>query len=467
MRRIYEEKLVEDFIRDYPSEFLGEELSIYLQQATIGGFRPDLIFRDKTGGFIIVEVQLNALDRGHLYRTLEYRDLFMEQKSCDEPRVILFCNNIPQKYERLTKTHRVTCISMTKEDFLAKAYQLQPNLQIEELPNIEEQSRKTIQSVLNELRRNADSTHLDLDLDALVLWFSYWFLNRWDRDENLPMKNLALPEIPETAKLYFNDYNSYRDLDKESEIGKLKVAQLPREIIVGRPELEELEIDHIDMMVSWLDLITHYHVSDFETIELILGYRESNDIYLYEDHIQNRIKKFHRLWRRYGYENRKGYDICKLRSDLDVLGNITFFAGKFPKLEPLHVCERIEIEEGPGTLEHNVNQYREVIRNWVNHGTHGYTSQDLSTVETTLKEDRSKWITVRFYRVIDGVIQSLKEISRMLRNASFDAKTMSVRELIMQIGMMPARRLSNIHADALRLSSRYFFHLRTPMESRS
>jgi hypothetical protein len=81
--RRYDEKLLEEFIRDYPQAFLGEQLHLVHQQATIGGFRPDLIFQDANGRMVIVEVQLRALDRAHLYRTLEYRDLVMQQMQCE------------------------------------------------------------------------------------------------------------------------------------------------------------------------------------------------------------------------------------------------------------------------------------------------------------------------------------------------------------------------------------------------
>ena len=72
----YNEKLVEEIVKEFPKEFLGEELELIAQQPTLGGFRPDLIFCNKEGRAVIVEIQLNALDRVHLYKSLEYRDLY-------------------------------------------------------------------------------------------------------------------------------------------------------------------------------------------------------------------------------------------------------------------------------------------------------------------------------------------------------------------------------------------------------
>ena len=114
MKRKYDEKLVEDALRDFPQDFLGEPIELLNQQASIAGFRPDLIFKDLRGIPVIVEVQLKALDRNHLYRSIEYRDMYKEETGSKEVRVILFCNSIPSKYQRLLTTHGVHCIKIEK-----------------------------------------------------------------------------------------------------------------------------------------------------------------------------------------------------------------------------------------------------------------------------------------------------------------------------------------------------------------
>jgi hypothetical protein len=42
----YSEGLLEKFVKDHPEVFLGERLTLVSQQPLLGGFRPDLIFRD-------------------------------------------------------------------------------------------------------------------------------------------------------------------------------------------------------------------------------------------------------------------------------------------------------------------------------------------------------------------------------------------------------------------------------------
>lgn len=141
----YNEKFVEEFIKEYPLEFIGESLSLYKQQPIIEGLRPDLIFKDRQNNFTIVEVQLNALNRNHLYKTLEYRDLFAEHEKSNMPRIILFCNEIKRQYEKILKIHNINCICMENEKFWNLCVSLKPELKEQK---IKETKKKNLQYLL-------------------------------------------------------------------------------------------------------------------------------------------------------------------------------------------------------------------------------------------------------------------------------------------------------------------------------
>jgi predicted transcriptional regulator of viral defense system len=127
----YNEKLLEAFIRDYPQLFIGESLKLIEQQPVLAGFRPDLLFQDVEGTPTIVEVQTEALDRIHFYRTLEYRDLLKHEGPHPEVRVILVANSIPAKYRILIELHNVRLVLIAKEDFAAKVEKLCPDTVVE------------------------------------------------------------------------------------------------------------------------------------------------------------------------------------------------------------------------------------------------------------------------------------------------------------------------------------------------
>lgn len=127
----YNEKLLENFIRDFPEQFIGESLTLLEQQPVLAGFQPDLLFRDTEGVPTIVEVQTEALDRVHFYRILEYRDLLKYEGAYPQVRVILVANSIPEKYKILVELHNVLLILISKKDFAKKASQLHPGTVVE------------------------------------------------------------------------------------------------------------------------------------------------------------------------------------------------------------------------------------------------------------------------------------------------------------------------------------------------
>ena len=127
----YNEKLLENLIRDFPEQFIGESLTLLEQQPVLAGFQPDLLFRDAEGVPTIVEVQTEALDRVHFYRILEYRDLLKHEGAYPQVRVILVINSIPEKYKILVELHNVLLILISKKDFAKKAAQLHPGTVVE------------------------------------------------------------------------------------------------------------------------------------------------------------------------------------------------------------------------------------------------------------------------------------------------------------------------------------------------
>ena len=127
----YNEKLLENFIKDYPEQFIGESLTLLEQQPILAGFRPDLLFRDAGDVPTIVEVQTEALDRAHFYRILEYRDLLKYEGVYPKVRVILAANSIPDKFKILVELHNVELILISKKDFAKKVAQLRPGTVVE------------------------------------------------------------------------------------------------------------------------------------------------------------------------------------------------------------------------------------------------------------------------------------------------------------------------------------------------
>ena len=180
MKTIYSEKLVEELIKHHPLDFLGEELHIAHQQKRLKNFIPDLIFKDKYDKYVIVEVQINALDRSHFYRVLEYRDLLVLEENCEIPRIILFCNALPSRFKQLLEIHNVKCIHISKENILEKAKIHHPKLQfVSKNFVIKDKPGLTVSKLLQILQKNREEPVKNINSNAVVFW-----MKTWQKDNN-------------------------------------------------------------------------------------------------------------------------------------------------------------------------------------------------------------------------------------------------------------------------------------------
>ena len=300
MKRKYDEKLLEDTLRDYPQYFLGEPLEILQQQPTIGGFRPDLIFRDQKGLPVIVEVQLKALDRNHLYRSLEYRDLYKEKTGVKEVRVILFCNSIPLKYEKVLSAHGVNCMKIGKKDFLKKLISLVPKIKIISASWDKKVSGSlTPNSLLREIQNNLVEDNGLFLPDAYVFWIAWGSLSVTDdRTRNLsyPLANVATP----TKGLI--DYYGLKDprtktATLQTRHGAIEVC-IPLELIVSGNLLDIPDHSCLDAFPALLDFIPRDPRQ--RTVDIHLGSFKYNDPFGMGSYIEGRKRKSETLCARYG-----------------------------------------------------------------------------------------------------------------------------------------------------------------------
>jgi hypothetical protein len=95
---------MEDQIAAHPERFLGErELVLVSRQLRIGPYRFDLLFADRHGGKLIVEIQRGTLDREHTYKVLDYYDEYREKNPREFIDVMVVANQIP--VERKKRLH--------------------------------------------------------------------------------------------------------------------------------------------------------------------------------------------------------------------------------------------------------------------------------------------------------------------------------------------------------------------------
>ncbi len=93
------EKNMEDAICMNPEKYLGEPgLKLIARQYRIGSYIFDLLFEDRHGAKLIVEIQKGTLDRNHTYKILDYYDEYKEKNPNSFIELMIIASKIP--YER-------------------------------------------------------------------------------------------------------------------------------------------------------------------------------------------------------------------------------------------------------------------------------------------------------------------------------------------------------------------------------
>jgi len=93
-----------DALIAHPEELLGEPLKFLKRKFWIGRYEIDLLFEDRHGGRLIVELQRGSLDRYHLYKVLDYYDEYKDRHPDEFVEVAVVANLIsPERKARLAK----------------------------------------------------------------------------------------------------------------------------------------------------------------------------------------------------------------------------------------------------------------------------------------------------------------------------------------------------------------------------
>ena len=111
------EKDMEYIISANPDKYIEEGLVFLSRQLSIGSYRFDLLFKDRHGAKLIVELQKGTLDRNHTYKIFDYFNEFKEQKPAEFVDVMIIANKIPRERQRRLKSYGVPFIEIDETTF--------------------------------------------------------------------------------------------------------------------------------------------------------------------------------------------------------------------------------------------------------------------------------------------------------------------------------------------------------------
>ena len=259
----FNESLMENFVKRFPQVFLGESLELISQQERIPGGRLDLLFRDAGGKIVIVELQQQVLDRSHLYRSIEYRDILLTEVPDMEVRVVLLCNSLSEKFEKILDIHNIELVVIPQSEFIKKieALDTAKDDEIELAAVIQKEStnletspdaRPTPFSIFSRVFEYGKRSHDSSEICAIYDIYP----NKWKEDENL--KNI-----------YFVGDGKVIEPEISCQSDSLSV---PLEIFINR-NLRELSEDSWERLIALLDLLPYSTGSERNTKERTFGAR--------------------------------------------------------------------------------------------------------------------------------------------------------------------------------------------------
>jgi hypothetical protein len=113
------EKDMENLILKDPKKYLNEDgLQLISRQYSIGNYRFDLLFEDRHGAKLIVEIQRGTLDRNHTYKIFDYYDEFKERNPNEFVELMVIANKIPRERRNRLKSMGITFKEIPQNIFL-------------------------------------------------------------------------------------------------------------------------------------------------------------------------------------------------------------------------------------------------------------------------------------------------------------------------------------------------------------
>jgi len=109
----FTESDMEEIIAKYPV-LIEDQLTLLGRQVSLGNLRVDLLFRDRLGDTLVVELKKGVIKREHIGQIMEYSGTLYDEKPV---RLMLVGNRVPQSFRRSLEYHGIEWREITQERF--------------------------------------------------------------------------------------------------------------------------------------------------------------------------------------------------------------------------------------------------------------------------------------------------------------------------------------------------------------
>jgi hypothetical protein len=111
------EREMEDLLWNHPDKFFSEPLTQFLRQPVSGVGRADLVFKDRLGRLLIVELKKGKLERGAIDQLLDYFGMMKRQFPETPVELMVIASNIPAERQLACEKHDINCFVISEKKF--------------------------------------------------------------------------------------------------------------------------------------------------------------------------------------------------------------------------------------------------------------------------------------------------------------------------------------------------------------
>ena len=111
------EKGMEDAIAKNPEKYIEKGLKLLSRQYRIGQYIFDLLFEDRHGSKLIVELQKGTLDRNHTYKIMDYYDEYKDKNPNEFVELMIIANKIPRERRNRLSSYGISFKEIPETEF--------------------------------------------------------------------------------------------------------------------------------------------------------------------------------------------------------------------------------------------------------------------------------------------------------------------------------------------------------------
>jgi Endonuclease NucS len=138
------EREMEDLLWSHPEKFLNEPLTQFRRQPISQVGRADLVFKDRLGRLLIVEIKKGKLERGAINQLVDYFGMLKLQFPDTAVELMVIANSIPEERQLACHKHDIECRIISEKKYRDVAAEVGYEFVSEKNPDLKDTATRAV-----------------------------------------------------------------------------------------------------------------------------------------------------------------------------------------------------------------------------------------------------------------------------------------------------------------------------------